>query len=413
MATFEQFQALLETMKVERLERKQELKEALSEQSDKLEKKIVDTMVEKVVEKVVIQMRGTVETEVDKAMKPVTEGQAKTDAAVLKLAADLEALSNKVNCQQGEGTKESRESLNLNIEEQAGNQSYVHALRTGEGIQPKKSGKSEKEEENIRNLFRKANSTITVGPNTEEDWKVLVSDLQREEHMDKSQAEIEAFRRMIEEYLELEMSMQQRHITEVMNQVVGIFPMRRSSWKSLVVEFDSPDIVDWILRSKGKMRQGVEGDSKPVVQNWVPDGIYRRYNAIRSLAYRIRHEEKLQTRIIFGENDFLLVTRRNKDDFWGKPVPLTNLPDFQISSSLKVLDREVRSPTLAPGRARYGGAGARKEKRLLSVSPGHSPSSKQSKTSAESSDDSEVNSDKSVVEQVRPARSTRANKPVK
>ena len=407
MATFEQFQTLLETMEKERIERKQELKEALSDQSEKLERKIVDSMVEKVVEKVVTQMKGTVETEVDKAMKPVKDSQAKTDAAVTKLAAELESLASKVNNQDGMRRKEI-----LTNKEQAS--SYVKAVITGESIQPNRSGdqEPEKDEMEIRNLFKKANSTITVGPNTEEDWRELVSVLQREERMDEKQAEREALGRMIEEYLEMEMAMKVIHIKEVMSRVVDIAPIRRSGWKSLVVKFDSPDIVDWILKGKGKMRQGVEGESRPVVQNWVPDGIYRRYNAVRSAAYKIRHEEKLQTRIIFGEKDFQLVTRRNKDDFWGEPVPLSNLPDFQISASLKVLDRGEKSPTLAPGRARYGGAGARSEKRSLSTSPGHSPINKQSKVSDEISDDNEVNNDKSVVE-IRPARSTRANKPGK
>ena len=352
-------------------------------------------------------------------MQPVKEGQEKTDAAVSKLAAELETLRSRVTSKQEEtilldavGRREERECLIQTNKKQASSKTYANTLITEGGSCPKGLEKNAKEEDEIRNLFRKANSTITIGPNTEEEWRVLVSMLQREENMEDKQAKIEAYRRMIEEYLELEMSMKETHITEVMSQVVDIVPMKKVGWKSLVVKFNSPDIVEWILRGKGKMRQGVEGESRPVVQNWVPDGMYRRYNAVRSNAFKIRHEEKLQTRIIFGDKDFQLVTRRSKDDFWGEPVLLTNLPGFQTSSSLKILDRGVRSPTLAPGRARYGGAGVRKEKRPLSSSPGHSPNNKQSKISPECSDDDRVDSDKSE-EEVRPARTTRAKKSVK
>ena len=116
-----------------------------------------------------------------------------------------------------------------------------------------------------------------------------------------------------------------------------------------------------------------------MVENWVPDGLYKRYNGVRSLAFKYRNESKLKTQIRFGENDFCLVTRQNKTEYWSQPVSLTNLPDFQVSGQWAGPSREVRSPTQAPGRQRYGGTAGRSEKRALSASPGHSPLNKQSK----------------------------------
>ena len=58
---------------------------------------------------------------------------------------------------------------------------------------------------------------------------------------------------------------------------------------------------------------------------------------------------------------------------------MTNLPGFQVSGQWAVPSREVRSPTQAPGRQRYGGMSSRSEKRALSTSPGQSPNNKQSK----------------------------------
>ena len=40
-----------------------------------------------------------------------------------------------------------------------------------------------------------------------------------------------------------------------------------------------------------------------------------------------------------------------------------NLPDFQLSDVVASLTREQRSPTVAPGRARYGGTAPRQGKR--------------------------------------------------
>ena len=61
----------------------------------------------------------------------------------------------------------------------------------------------------------------------------------------------------------------------------------------------------------------------------------------------------------------------------------------QLSASSRVLAREVRSPTQAPGRERYGGRAWRREKRPLSAIPGHSPITKQSKRGGLDADSSQ------------------------
>ena len=59
----------------------------------------------------------------------------------------------------------------------------------------------------------------------------------------------------------------------------------------------SLDTSLWILKGKIKLRTGLVGDNKLVVENWVLDGIYKMYNIVRSLAYKYRCENKLKTQI--------------------------------------------------------------------------------------------------------------------
>ena len=122
-----------------------------------------------------------------------------------------------------------------------------------------------------------------------------------------------------------------------------------------------------------------------MVENWVPGGMYKRYNALRSVAYRLRQKDGLKTRINFGMNDFTLVTRKDSRDHWSAPVPLEAeaLPDFQLSDLSAALAREQRSPTVAPGRARYGGTASRQGKRLRVASPGLSPCGKELRVEVE------------------------------
>ena len=240
------------------------------------------------------------------------------------------------------------------------------------------------QEERIKEMFLEANSTLTFSPIAEEDWKQLTTHLVEEEKMDPRMAEKVAGHRMVEEFLNQEMLMKEEHIKEVMSQVETLWPKVKTNWNTLVVRFANETIAEWILRGKGKMRRGVEGINKPVVDNWVPGGLYKRYNALRSVAYRLR-QTGLKTRINFGMSDFSLVTKKDKRDSWSAPVSLEteNLPSFQLSDLPAVLTREQRSPTLAPGRARYGGTAPRQGKRLRVASPGLSPSGKEPRVEGE------------------------------
>ena len=207
--------------------------------------------------------------------------------------------------------------------------------------------------------------------------------------MDQEEADKQAGRIMIEEFLEQEMGIRSDHLQEVMGQVIDFFPKTKTGWRTLVVSFQTEAIAEWILKGKYKMRMGIVGEDKPVVENWVPSGMYKRYNAVKSIAWKQRHENGMKTQIRFGESDFFLVTRRSKSDYWSQPIPLSGLPDFQLSASSSLPAREARSPTQAPGRERYGGRAGRREKRALSASPGHSPINKQSKKGGLSADSSQ------------------------
>ena len=360
-----------------RIERKQELKEALDEQSDKLERRIVKTMTDKVVEKVVTQLKGTIEEEVIKATEPVRQNLERNEEILAKLKKDMDALKAKVDNKENESNENETDFPALPRTEKP---VHMAATWTEDNMQNRVEDKTyRKDEEEIRNILKKAKSAITFGPNTEEDFREIVSKLERDDKMDKREAEDKALQMMIIEFFELEMMMKKEHIDVIMKEhVKEIYPKTRTNWKAIVVKFHSEDIVDWIMRGKGKMRQGIEGSNKPVAENFVPGGMYRRYNAVKSIAYRIRHNEGLQTKITFGHTDICLVTSKRKEDFWGEPIKLTNLPDFQVRS-LNGLDREKRTPSKAPGRERYGGTTTERDKRPLSLSPGNSPASKQTR----------------------------------
>ena len=61
---------------------------------------------------------------------------------------------------------------------------------------------------------------------------------------------------MVEEFLEQEMGIKGRHLEEVIEQVVEIFPNTKIDWKTLAVRFENIALAEWILRGKIKLKQG-------------------------------------------------------------------------------------------------------------------------------------------------------------
>ena len=51
-------------------------------------------------------------------------------------------------------------------------------------------------------------------------------------------------------------------------------------------------------------------------ENWIPKQMYGRYRAVEELAYNIRKEEGLKTRVKIGRSDFLLSTRNPNTSIW-------------------------------------------------------------------------------------------------
>ena len=64
---------------------------------------------------------------------------------------------------------------------------------------------------------------------------------------------------------------------------------------------------------------------------WVPRQMYARFRAIESLAYTIRHEEGLKTRVKIGRDDFTLRTKDPNTSVWTSRLLPSNLPSIDVN----------------------------------------------------------------------------------
>ena len=112
----------------------------------------------------------------------------------------------------------------------------------------------------------------------------------------------EAMLMEIKSYLKSEMKVPPSEIEKL--DIIRIFPPARDDWNVLYVEFGSDHEVDNIF---SYTRRIVNNENK--LTHWIPKQMYARFRAVEGLAYSIRQEEKLKTRVKIGIKDFLLSTR--------------------------------------------------------------------------------------------------------
>ena len=130
----------------------------------------------------------------------------------------------------------------------------------------------------------------------------------------------------VKSYLKCEMKMLPSDIDKL--NFVRIFPPAKEEWNVLYVEFGSDQEVDTVF---SHTRMMVKKDHRLI--RWTPKQMFDRFRGIQSLAYTIRQEEGLKTRVKIGQTDFLLSTRSPNSSFWHSRTLPSNLPDIDLEQS--------------------------------------------------------------------------------
>ena len=108
-----------------------------------------------------------------------------------------------------------------------------------------------------------------------------------------------------------------------------IFPPVKENWNVLYVEFGSDKEVDIVFNHT----KAITKKDHRVIR-WTPKQMFDRFRAVQTMAYNIRKEEGLRTRVKIGINDFLLCTRSPTSPVWHTRSLPNNLPAIDLSQSL-------------------------------------------------------------------------------
>ena len=145
----------------------------------------------------------------------------------------------------------------------------------------------------------------------------------------------EAMLMEVKSYLKCEMKMLPSLIEKL--NIMRIFPPARPDWNVLYVEFGSDYEVDTIFSFTKNM------DKKDYrVIRWIPKQMYDRFRAVESLAYNLRQEAGLKTRVKIGRADLVLSTRDSTSSVWSNRELPRNLPEIKVGQFTSTSEFQTR-----------------------------------------------------------------------
>ena len=151
----------------------------------------------------------------------------------------------------------------------------------------------------------------------------------------------EAMLMEVKSYLKCEMKMKPSDIETL--DFVNISPPAKENWNVLYVKFGSDYQVDKVFSHTRNM---VKQDHRVV--RWYPRQMYERYRAVESIAYDIRKNQKLKTRVKIGRVDIELSTREVGSTIWRRKALPDNLPKLELTALSPALPSSP--PPGRPGR---------------------------------------------------------------
>ena len=155
----------------------------------------------------------------------------------------------------------------------------------------------------------------------------------------------EAMLMEVKSFLKCEMKIKPSEIDKF--DIVRIFHPARDNWNVLYVELGNEYQVDSLF---SYTREMVKKDHR--VTRWIPRKMYQRFSALQTVAYNMRKNDGVKTRVRIGHCDLELSIREQGSSFWKRcPLP-ENLPriDVNVMSSL---NKDTSPPPGRPGRDQH------------------------------------------------------------
>ena len=154
----------------------------------------------------------------------------------------------------------------------------------------------------------------------------------------------EAMLMEVKSFLKCEMKVRPSEIDKL--DIVRVFHPARDDWNVLYIELGSEYQVDSLFSYTRVM----EKKDHRVIR-WIPKKMYQRFSALQTVAYNMRKNDGVKTRVKIGQSDFELSIREQGSSFWQRCNLPTDLPKIE-SNYFSSLQNSTSPPPGRPGRER-------------------------------------------------------------
>ena len=326
-------------------------------------------------------MRTEVKTEIQTAVEPLKERQEKSEKEAEETNSKVDVMMDKI-----EELKKQIEKIGETKNSKSGGggvetESIPKGWRTSP-ISESKISESKGMEEKSVILLRNARRVVGFKPIDKAHVKHCMRRVEQEsENIEKEDAWERAKEKAVHDFLKYEMKMKEDDIKQVTS--VMIYPPAKDEWNVLYVEYESIEMVNFIMSFAQFLRKG-EKENRPSVEKYVPMELFKRYSAVEKIAYEIRQKSNFQTstNVSFGEKDIILKSRPKEIQPGGRKTPWSQIEPIKLPEDIPTFEMNLvrrvpqspRSPGQAPGRPPH--TPEQNEKRKTRGSPySSSPSS--------------------------------------
>ena len=349
---------MLEFMKEAKEKQKEEDERRKKEEARSMEeRKQVAARLDGLVGEIAETVKEGIKKEIKDAVEPIRERQDKVEKETEASNAKIDKLVDELKEMRDEMKKMNEKKSNTWGEVTRNSWQERETIETQPAQPPNKAAPElEDEEAKVKKIIREAKKVVGMRPIA----KVHVQHtMRRNEEADKNKDMEERWKKAmtetVEAFLKYQMKMAEDDIDQL--KIVKIFPPAKDEWDILYVEFESKEMVNFLMSFTKYMRRD-ENEKKPSILKYIPKELFTRYSAVESAAFQIIRKQsnfKAATNVSFGDTDFVLKTRSKDIHSGGTKTPWTQLepvplPKYFSKFELNPASRTFRSPALAPGR---------------------------------------------------------------
>ena len=131
----------------------------------------------------------------------------------------------------------------------------------------------------VKQIIREAKKVVGMKPI---DKAHIQHTMRRNRETDDDMDEDERWEKALDEtvkaFLKYEMKMKSEDLEQL--QIVNIFPPAKEEWNTVYVEFESIEMVNFLMSFTQYMRRDTKED-RPSIEKYIPKELFARYSAVK------------------------------------------------------------------------------------------------------------------------------------